>query len=621
MIESKKNTKKTGAASGGFRRGFLQGPLPKGTGKTSSCSDLSHKKKVPVASNALVEPKGSRPKAASGGFRRGFLQGPLPKDTGKTSCRSDPPHKKKVLAASNALMELEESRPKTESNFLVLEHDSSESGRVDATTTGDVRTSSFQLLGPKNNERDGDNIGLSEVSTTQRRSLIMEGSEPDTLSCSISNPQKKLEEGRSSMLKARPLVEEIDTSPLREMVEVSASDELQEEPEVALREDAASSATDFGTLNQELSRVLWRLRHNKGSKQVRWRSTADSFASGGYLSTKRHWNIVWESLLDSISQSAQAKTAELRLGVALAEHRLESLRPFLRPRDDKKSRMRTMGALLVIDYWLVSSSIDPKYLSSLLDTIPTLANIALRESGKQTVLAQKSIETAFEIVASVCDTVCKSPLEKTESLARSVWAHAPVVDQIWTVQQTWIRGSPTLDQEGLSPTIPNDSLDARHQCRLAVLTDWTRVFVQCQELYDQLNANESAVKEPLDARMGRVWSGQLSGLSLDAPQSSIGSLRQTLCWSSRPRLTVDEILAHLERELAYRQDSESQIEESYTEWGGLQRFIYRGAAAWLGEKKANSRIISQRLNNEAKLAMESFHSEMREVDFLVFAIL
>jgi hypothetical protein len=617
MKESKKNTKKTGAASGGFRRGFLQGPLPKDTGKTSSRSDPSHKKKSPAASNDLVELEESRPKAASGGLRRGFLLGPLPKDTGKTSSRSDPPHKKKVLAASNALMELEESRPKTDSSFLVLEHESSESGQVGATTTGDVRTSSFQHFGP-NSERDADNIGLSEVSTTQRRPLIMEVSEPDTLSCSISNSQKSLEEGRPSMPKARPLVEEIDTSPL--MVEDSPPDVLPEDPGGALREQAANSAMAFGTLNQELSRVLWRLRHNKGSKQVRWRSTADSFARGSYLSTERHWSMVWDSLLDSISQSAQTKTAELRLGVALAEHRLESLRPFLRPRDDKESRMRTMGALLVIDYWL-ASSMDPKYFPSLLDTIPTLADIALRGSGKQTVLAQKSIETALGIVASACDTVCKSPLEQTVSLARSVWAHAPIVDQIWSVQQTWIRGSTTLDQVRLSPTIPNYSLDARNQCRLAVLTDWKRVFVQCQDLYGQLKSDERVVKEPLDARLGRVWSSQLSGSSLDVPQSPIGSLRQTLCGSPRPHLTADEIVAHLERELAHRHGNESQTKEAYAEWGGLRRFILRGAAAWLGEKRANSRIISQRLNTEAKLAMESFHSETRETDSLVVVIL
>jgi hypothetical protein len=618
MRESKKNTKKTGAASGGFSRGFLLGPLPKDTGKTSSRSDPPHKKEGLVSSNAVMKLKESRSKAASGGFRRGFLLEPLPKDTGKTSSCSDPPPKKKVLVASNALMELEESRPKADSSFLVLENESSESGQVDATTIGDVRTSSFQLLG-QNNERDGDNIGLSEVSTTQRRPLIMEVSEPETLSCSIANPQKSSEEGRPSMPKVRPLVEEIDTPSL--MVEALPPVEFPEDLEDSLREHVASSATAFGALNQELSRVLWRLRHKKGSKQVRWRSTADSFARGSCLSTERHWSMVWESLLDSISQSAQTKTAELRLGVALAEHRLESLRPFLRPRDDKESRMRTMGVLLVIDYWLVSSSMDPKYLSSLLDTIPTVAEIALRGSGKQTVLAQKSIETVLEIVATACDYVCESTLERTESLARSVWAHAPILDQIWTVQQMWIRGCPTLDQEGLSPAIPNNSLDTRHQCRLAVLTDWNRLFAQCQELYEQLNSDESVVKESLDARLGRVWSGQLSGSNLDVPRSPIGSLRQTLCGSSRPHLTADEIIAHLERELAYRHGNESQAEESYAEWGGLRRLILRGAAAWIGEKKANSRIISQRLNTESKLAMELFRSESHEIDCLVFVIL
>jgi hypothetical protein len=85
-------------------------------------------------------------------------------------------------------------------------------------------------------------------------------------------------------------------------------------------------------------------------------------------------------------------------------------------------------------------------------------------------------------------------------------------------------------------------------------------------------------------------------------------------------LTADEIVAHLE-ELAYQHGNEGQAEESYAEWGGLRRFILRGAAAWLGEKKANSHIISQRLNAEAKLAMESFHSETREINCLVFVIL
>jgi hypothetical protein len=664
MTESKKSTKKTGAASSGFRRGFLQGPLPKDTGKASSPSDSSHETKVPVASKTLMKREESRPKAASGGFRRGFLQGPLPKDTGKTSSRSDlshkkkvpvvsnaqmeveelrpttissgfrrgflqgpkdtektssrsdPLNKKKVRAASNALIELEESSPKTDRSFLVLEHESAESGAVDTISTGDVRASSFQLLG-KNNDKDGDNIGLSEVSTTQRRPLIMEMSEPEALSCSNSNTQKSLEERRQPMPNAGPLLEEIDTSPLRIMVEDSPPDALPEDQEGSLRE----GATAFGILNQELSRALWRLRHNKGSKQVRWRSTADAFARGGYLSTERHWSIVWESLLDSISQSAQAKTAELRLGVALAEHRLESLRPFLRPGDDKESRMRTMGALLLIDYWLVSSSMDPKYLSSLLDNIPTLADIALGGSRKQTVLAQRSFETVLEIVASACDTVCKSPLEQTDLLARSVWMNAPIVNQIWTLQQTWIRGSPSLDQEGLSPTVPNHSLDARHQCRLAVLSDWNRVFVQCQELYDQVNSQESVAKEQLDVRLGRVWSGQLSGLSLDVPQSPIGSLRQTLCGSSRPRLTADEIVSHLERELACRRGNESQAKESYAEWGGLRRFIFRGAAAWLGEKKANSCIMSQCLNTEAKLALKSLYSETREMDCLALVLL
>jgi hypothetical protein len=325
--------------------------------------------------------------------------------------------------------------------------------------------------------------------------------------------------------------------------------------------------------------------------------------------------------LDSISQSAQTKTAELRLGVVLVEHRLESLRPFLQPRDDKESRMRTMGALLVIDYWLVSSSMDPKYWSTILDTIPAVAEIALRGPGKQTVLAQKSIETVLEIVAGACDYVCKSTLEHTESLARSVWAHAPILDQIWTVQQMWIRGSPTFDKEGLSPTIPNHSLDTRHQCRLAVLTDWKRVFAQCQELYEQLKSDEIIAKESLHARLGRVWSGQLSGSSLDVPRSPIGSLRQTLCGSSRPHLSADEFIAHLEREFAYQHVNESQSEESYAEWGGLRRLILRGAAAWLGEKTANSRTISQRLNIEAKLAMELFRSETHEIDCMVFVIL
>ena len=75
--------------------------------------------------------------------------------------------------------------------------------------------------------------------------------------------------------------------------------------------------------------------------------------------------MVWGALLDTISQSPRAKTAELRLGVALAEHRLESLLPFFRPLDDKESRMRTMGALLLIDYWLVGG-IDFRQVSCLL---------------------------------------------------------------------------------------------------------------------------------------------------------------------------------------------------------------------------------------------------------------
>jgi hypothetical protein len=86
-------------------------------------------------------------------------------------------------------------------------------------------------------------------------------------------------------------------------------------------------------------------------------------------------------------------------------------------------------------------------------------------------------------------------------------------------------------------------------------------------------------------------------------------------------LAADEIAAHLERELACRTRNESQAQESYAEWGGLLRFLLRGAAAWLGEKKKNSRIMSQCLKTEAKLALESFHSEMREIDCLVFVVL
>jgi hypothetical protein len=143
-------------------------------------------------------------------------------------------------------------------------------------------------------------------------------------------------------------------------------------------------------------------------------------------------------------------------------------------------------------------------------------NRVVRGSGKQTILAQKSIKTVLETVVSACDNVCKSTLEHTKLLAHSLWAHASVLDQTWTAQQKWIRGCPALDQEGLSPTVPNHSLDMQRQCRLAALTDWKRVFAQCQELCGQLDSDESVVKESLDARLGRVWSDQLSGSSLDA---------------------------------------------------------------------------------------------------------
>jgi hypothetical protein len=586
-------------------------------------------------------------KGAASGFRRGFLLGPSLEGTGKTTIDIRP-QKKKVVVASNALLELEESesRPKADSTFLIVENEASATSKVNATATrstrGDAlrtRTSSFQLLDPKN-EIAEDNAGLLEVSTTQRRPLILEVSvsEPNTVRpCAISehdpprdsqSPQS-LVKGSRSMPKARPLVEEIDTlhtSPL--MVEVLTRDE--ESPEdaeaTALPEHTNNnSATDFDTFNKELSRVLWRLRKIKGSKEVRWRAVAESFANGNHLSTERHWAMVWESLLDSISQSPQALTVELRLGVALAEHRLESLVPFLRPWDNKESRMRAMGAFMVIEHGLQlnCSMDDEKYLSSLLDTVPVMADIGLGAPRKRTVLAQKSIETVLEIVACACDTVCRGPPEQTESLARSVWAHAPIVNQIWTLQQTWIRGSPTLLDQPDSPLVlPNRSLDARHECKLAVLTDWNRVFVQCQELYDQLNS-DNAVKETLDARLGRVWSGQLSGPSSDGGlhNSPIGSLRQTLCGSARPRLTPDEIVAHLEGGLVQRHGNESHAEDTQAEWGGLRRSILRGTVAWLGEKKENYRGISQCLISETKLSMESFHSETREIYCLVSVIL
>ena len=563
---------------------------------------------------------------SGGGFRRGFLLAAPRKQRSQVKTS---PKKKKVVLSSSYLLDLEQDKPNRNAPFLMVDNDvvaaSSNDGGASSAGSNHVQPPLFQILDVSANDNDTEEgIGLSEVSTKPRRLLIEELSDQETAApfkpVTISNSPVTSENPDSleqpDRLTSSSLIQELDTvTPL--IVETVSAEQ-------ASLDVTAVITTDFDTLNQELARVLWRLGKvkNRPNHVNQWRSIAQEFATSNVLATERQWVVVWESLLDSISQSSRAKTAELRLSAVLAEHDWDLLISFLRP-TDKLSRLRAMGALSVVDY-SIDMGVDEKSLPRLLDSVPVIVAIALGAArANRSVLAQRSVETVLEVIATVCNAVYQRSVTTVKSLTRSLWIQAPVVNQLWTLQTTWI------EQSQLHKKTPSSDLlivtdELRIECRLVVLDDWRRLFAQCQELSNRLTRDVSIINDTRDAQVGEIWSNHLRGSSSDESTSPIGGLWQTVGRVDHVRWTVDEIVAQLERVLLYEQLHNGRAEDSIgidSKLGGIARCILRGVAAWLGQRNTDPHLFRQRLGPAAGISVQALRSKAPDCDALAAVIL
>lgn len=349
------------------------------------------------------------------------------------------------------------------------------------------------------------------------------------------------------------------------------------------------------------------------------------------------------------------------------------------------ARVRALSACTVIIYCVQPDIIQeqsPSYLIYLVEkVIPALLQITLQSAAtattttsvtvgggssrttmKRTVLGQRSMDAALEILATACDFVRltygttdddkDSPVltfhkehdcSENDAIVRATWATAPIIQQFWAVQQQWIRSANGVGRSNVNDgdndnggtgscfsSLTREEQPPMHECNLskiAVLADWNSLFDECCRCQkNELPCND--YDDVTDAKwesngVSSWWCKELRGLNVEGVNTRVGGIRQTLLSYSAPPLSGKEILVCIQRASDFMCDTNETGNDAFVPQGGCrQRSLLRGVVAWFGKKRNSFQKLDEAIRTKiVELSIRLLRSNTPECIDLVLAIL
>lgn len=434
-----------------------------------------------------------------------------------------------------------------------------------------------------------DDVGLTEVSTRRKVPQIQEVIEDEAIreSTSFLSPRDK-----------RPLFEEIQALPMFK------NDQQDEAAELKLSVNGIHSQLDSGSnslspsahvmrvsdetdvasmaclsqLAQEVSRILWKLRRSDQDRAI------DVFVSK-HLHSEQEWAFVWDSILEAIAQDKSQSNPSVRLGVVLLQYGLDSFVSFIQPTYNKRSRVLALGAADLVGCYFrcirENNSLGARK-SWLTAALPQLAKVVLECPTKRSLLSQRCMTAAYDIVAAASEQRYGMPVRDVEL---TIWDAMSTWDRLLEVQHGWTEKSlPNVK------SFPDDfSVDiSRKQCTLAVIRDWRLVIKENQRIMERILLEDGDSIGKSRAELTTVVCSLFTGEYMNGLSVAIGGISQTLS-SDSPRLSTEKILTCMQCAAEFSHSiRENEGSDDVLSWKKERmRALLRGVAAWLGQSKKN----------------------------------
>ena len=437
-----------------------------------------------------------------------------------------------------------------------------------------------------NEEHD---VGLTEVSTRRKAPPIQEVVEDEAVlqSTPFLSPRDE-----------RPLTEEIHALPIFSYdqqdvgvdVKLSISgnvSKLDSGPtSLPLSADlvCVSDKTDIESMTclshlaQEVSHILWKLKCSDQDRAI------DTFVSK-YLHSEREWAFVWDSILEAIAQDPSQGNPAVRLGNVLLQYGVDSFVSFIEPTENKRSRVLVLGAADLVGCYFRSireTNSSCAIKTWLTAALPQFAKVVLECPSKRSMLSQRCMTAAYDIVAAASEQRYGMPAHDVSLI---IWDAMSTWDRLLEAQHGWIEK--TLPKV---KSFPGDFFGdvSRKQCTLAVIRDWRLVIKENLRIFESIMIEDGDIIGKSHAELTKVVCSQFTGEYMNGLSVAIGGISQTLS-NDPPRLSAEQILTCMQcaAELSRSIREKEGFDDALSWKNERMRALLRGVSAWLGRSKKN----------------------------------
>jgi hypothetical protein len=290
-------------------------------------------------------------------------------------------------------------------------------------------------------------------------------------------------------------------------------------------ESPSFATVDFLGFQTRLEDVRWRLTMSKENKKdLIAREFVETLDSTQVSWT---WEWIWREPMVT-----EARTMGMAI-LSMTSH-ISSFWPYLEPSEDKQSRVVALQAAGLLQAYLEHQP-EPHNLEWWTEGLPRL--VALSNTNRRTILAQKALLTGMELVGRVAEAlVDDDETEENEStLKLHLWWNkgAPLLDHLIGIQSVWKREASDISER-------------------ALYKEWNRGYKQCASLSQQ------AVDVETSIAAAWLWCRHVAGISICPKERSeekkgdpvtdlchVGGIRQTLCSPKCSNLTAGDIVSCL----------------------------------------------------------------------------
>jgi hypothetical protein len=562
----------------GFRKGFLYSTKKAGTtrakGGSSSAANAStspqeSKERISIKLGDKKAENLSLNKKNASGFKKGFLT-----TVSKSPTSSSPAPRQ----ASQDLLALEQQPATIESrpSLLVLSDDNNAEDENHMTTNEEINRPLISILGCNDNairkrrplivSLDEDENSTSEQAESDlsirssradapvSRPLVLELDDSNNIQedqadeplftpiQTISRVEPIIDESHSwstTPLETRPrrlpsncvVLNDTSTIPSTSVEETKSQDLVMvstEEDSIIHSTDTTASpslaAVNFLGFQTRLEDAKWRLTMSKENEKDFARRFVETLDKKCLSWT---WEWIWRE-----PTITEAQTMGMAI-LSMTSH-ISSFWPYLEPSEDKHSRVVALQAVGLLQAYLEHQP-EPHSLEWWTEALPRL--VALTNTNRRTVLAQKALLTGMELVGRVAEALVDDDetKENESTLKLHLWWNkgAPLLDHLIGIQSVWKREASNISER-------------------ALYKEWNRVYKQCASLSQQ------AVDVETSTAASWLWCRHVAGISICPKESSeekkgdavshfshVGGIRQTLCSPKCSNLTTGDIVACL----------------------------------------------------------------------------